>query len=174
MTMSKGKDFVSVERISDSILIARGQRVLLDSELAVLYGVTTTRLNQQVRRNLERFPGDFMFQLTAEEHTSLMLQIATSKPGRGGRRKASLVFTEHGAIMAASLLNSSRAVEMSIYVVRAFVQLRNGLTPNTELPQKFSELERRVGSHETVIVRMMKTTGERADVANAGDEEDKS
>lgn len=160
MTKRKGTDFVSVERISDSILLVRGQRVLLDFELAVLYGVTTARLNQQVRRNSERFPGDFMFQLTTEEHNSLMLQIATSKPGRGGRRKPPLAFTEHGSIMAATLLNSSRAVEISIYVVRAFVQLRNGLTPNAELPQKFTELERRVGSHETVLVRLMKTDGE--------------
>ena len=96
---------VSLERISQSILVVRGQRVLLDADLAILYGVTTARLNQQVRRNLERFPADFMFQLTSEEHGALMLQIATSKPTRGGRRKPPLVFTEHGAIMAATLLS---------------------------------------------------------------------
>jgi hypothetical protein len=133
--------------------------VLLDSELAGLYGVTTARLNQQVRRNLERFPGDFMFQLTAAEHNSLMLQIATSKPGRGGRRKPPRVFTEHGTIMAATLLNSSRAIEMSIYVVRAFVQLRRVAVTNRELARELTELERRVDSHETVIVRLMKPFG---------------
>lgn len=105
---------VPVERVARSIVILRRQRVLLDADLAALYGVTTARLNQQVRRNLDRFPEDFMFQLTFEEHPALMLQIATSKPSRGGRRKLPLVFTEHGAIMAATLLNSSRAVEINV------------------------------------------------------------
>jgi len=110
---------VSVEQITHSIRVFRGHKVLLDAELAILYGVPTARLNQQVRRNRERFPEDFMFQLTTAENAALMLQNATSKPGRGGRRKLPLVFTEHGAIMAATVLNSPRAVEMGIYVVRA-------------------------------------------------------
>ena len=159
MTTSNDAEFVSIEHISQSILIIREQRVLLDSELAGLYGVTTARLNQQVGRNLERIPGDFMFQLTAAEHNSLMLQIATSKPGRGGRRKPPRVFTEHGTIMAATLLNSSRAIEMSIYVVRAFVQLRRVAVTNRELARELTELERRVDSRETVIVRLMKPFG---------------
>lgn len=125
MTRIKDSALAPVGPIAQSILILRGHRVLLDADLAVLYGVTTARLNQQVRRNLERFPRDFMFQLTAEEHTALMLQSATSKPGRGGRRKLPLAFTEHGAIMAATVLNSPRAVEMGIYVVRVFIQLRD-------------------------------------------------
>jgi ORF6N domain-containing protein len=108
MTKIEETDFVCIEGITQSILLVRARRVLLDSELAALYGVTTAQLNQQVRRNLERFPGDFMFQLTADERNSLMLQIATSKPGRGGRRKLPLVFTEHGVLMAATLLNSRR------------------------------------------------------------------
>ncbi|HEV8331670.1 MAG TPA: ORF6N domain-containing protein [Steroidobacteraceae bacterium] len=153
-------DFGSIEHISQSILILRRQRVLLDSELAALYGVATARLNQQVRRNAERFPADFMFQLTAAEHNALMLQIATSKPGRGGRRKPPLAFTEHGAIMAATLLNSPRAVQMSIYVVRAFVQLRNVLASNKELAQKLADLERRVDSHDSAIVGILKTVRE--------------
>lgn len=160
MTKSKGTDFVSIERIAQSILFVRAQRVLLDSELAALYGVTTARLNQQVRRNLERFPGDFMFQLTADEHNSLMLQIATSKPGRGGRRKPPLAFTEHGAIMAATLLNSPRAVEVSIYVVRAFIQFRTGLALDTELSRQLNKLERHLGSHDTFIVGILKTIRE--------------
>ena len=90
MPRTKDSALVPVEHIARSILILRSHRVLLDAELAALYGVTTTRLNQQVRRNLRRFPGDFMFQLTAEEHSALMLQNATSKPGRGGRRKLPL------------------------------------------------------------------------------------
>ena len=97
---------------------------MLDFDLAALYGVATARLNQQVNRNIERFPEDFMCQLTNEEFKALMLQIATSKKGRGGRRKLPLVFTEHGAIMAANVLNSKRAVRMSVFVVRAFGILR--------------------------------------------------
>jgi hypothetical protein len=102
-------DVISVEQITNSILVFRGHKVLLDAELATLYGVTTGRLNEAVKRNLERFPPDFMFQLTAAEHAALISQIATSKPGRGGRRKLPWVFTEHGAIQAANVLNSPRA-----------------------------------------------------------------
>ena len=112
MGKSRRMATVPVEHITQSILVFRGHKVLLDAELAALYGVTTARLNQQVRRNLERFPEDFMFPLTAAENAALMLQNATSKPGRGGRRKLPLAFTEHGAIMAATVLNSPRAVEM--------------------------------------------------------------
>jgi len=104
-------DVISVEQITNSILVFRGHKVLLDAELATLYGVTTGRLNEAVKRNLERFPRDFMFQLSAAEHAALISQIATSKPGRGGRRKLPWVFTEHGAIQAANVLNSPRAVE---------------------------------------------------------------
>lgn len=115
-----------VEQITQSILILRGQRVLLDSDLAGLYGVTTKRFNEQVKRNLDRFPADFMFQITAEELSGLRSQFATSKPGRGGRRYAPYVFTEHGTIMAAMILNSPRAVEMSVYVVCCRHQRRYG------------------------------------------------
>jgi len=94
---------VSTRRIADSIVILRGQKVLIDADLAMLYGVTTTRLNQQVQRNVERFPADFMFQLSAKEHAVLILQNATSKLGRGGRRKLPFVYTEHGAIQAANV-----------------------------------------------------------------------
>ncbi|MBL8266241.1 ORF6N domain-containing protein [Steroidobacter sp.] len=164
MTKTKDTALVPVERIARSILILRGHRALLDAELAALYGVTTTRLNQQVRRNLRRFPSDFMFQLSTEEHTALMLQNATSKPGRGGRRKLPLAFTEHGAIMAATILNSERAVEMSIYVVRAFVQLRDLLASNKELAKRLDELEERIArklaTHDQAITGMLKTLRE--------------
>src|SRR5947208_11730932 len=113
---------VPIERIESRILLVRGDKVLLDADLATLYGVQTRRLNEQVRRNLARFPADFMFQLTDAEFELLMSQFATSNPGRGGRRKRPLVFTEHGALMAATVLNSARAVEVSLYVVRAFVR----------------------------------------------------
>lgn len=136
---------VPVEHIARSILVLRGQKVLLDAELAELYGVTTKRFNEQVRRNQDRFPTDFMFQLTAEEHEILRSHFATSKTtptGRGGRRYLPYAFTEHGAIMAATILNSPRAVEMSVYVVRAFVKLRELLASNKDLARKLAELER--------------------------------
>jgi len=139
-----------VEQITRAILVLRGHRVLLDTELAILYGVPTKRLNEQVRRNRGRFPEDFMFQLRAEESASLRSQIATSKgSGRGGRRYVPYAFTEHGAIMAATVLNSDRAIEMSIYVVRAFVRLRELLNSNRELARRFEQLEARIGKRLT-------------------------
>jgi ORF6N domain-containing protein len=116
--MTKALAMRPVELIENAILFIRGEKVILDSDLARLYGVTTARLNQQVKRNLERFPSDFMFQLTREEYNGLILQIATSK-GRGGRRKLPFVCTEHGAIMAANVLNSKRAVQASV-ILRTF------------------------------------------------------
>jgi len=136
---------VPTDRIAQSILILRGHRVILDSELAALYGVSTKRFNEQVRRNRGRFPADFMFQLTLEELAVLRSQIATLKGGRGQHRKyLPYAFTEHGAIMAATVLNSPRAVEMSAYVVRAFVHLRDLLSSNRELARRFAELEARL------------------------------
>lgn len=153
--MTKEKVLVPVDHIAQSILVLRGQRVLLDNDLAALYGVETRRLNEQVRRNLERFPADFIFELTEEELTNLMSQFATSS--WGGRRKRPFAFTEHGSIMAATVLNSPRAVQMTIYVVRAFVQLRDLLASNRQLAEKFAELERKVGSHDDAIVGILKT-----------------
>lgn len=129
-----------VENIARAIIVLRGQKVLLDSELAALYGVTTKRLNQQVRRNRKRFPADFFFELTAEELANLKLHFATSS--WGGRRTLPLAFTEHGAIMVATVLNSARAVEMTVYVVRAFVKLRELLASNKDLARKLASLER--------------------------------
>jgi hypothetical protein len=145
------QDLASTEHITHAILVLRGQRVLLDAELAALYGVTTKRFNEQVRRNRERFPSDFMFQLTAEEGTTVLRsQIATLKGGRGQHRKyLPYAFTEHGAIMAATILNSPRAVEMSVYVVRAFVQLREMLSSNRELARRFAQLETRLDKRLT-------------------------
>lgn len=133
----------SAALIARRIVLLRGQKVILDADLAALYGVQTRRLNEQVRRNPGRFPGDFMFQLSTDEFAALMSQIATSNPGRGGRRKLPLAFTEHGALMAATVLNSPRAVEVSLYVVRAFVQLREVLASHKELATKLAELEQK-------------------------------
>ena len=151
---------IAPERIASAILILRGQRVLQDSELATLYGVSTKRFNQQVRRNRKRFPADFMFQVTAEETSSLRSQIATLKSGRGRHRKyLPYVFTEHGAIMAATILNSPRAIEMSVYVVRAFVQLREMLASNKELARRFAQLEtrldKRLTTHDEAIAAIL-------------------
>ena len=112
------------ERIERSILLIRGHKVMLDADLAILYGVSTKRLNEQVRRNRSRFPDDFMFQLTVEEVRSLRSQFATSKQGRGGRRYAPLVFTEQGITMLSTVLNSERAIQVNIEIMRAFVRLR--------------------------------------------------
>jgi phage regulator Rha-like protein len=136
---------VAVEAIVSRILVLRGQRVIVDTDLAALYGVPTKRLNEQVRRNAERFPADFMFVLSQEEWDALRSQSATLKTGRGQHRKyPPFAFTEHGAIMAATVLNSPRAVEVSIYVVRAFVQLRELLAGHKELAKRLNELETRM------------------------------
>ncbi len=142
---------IPLEEIGQWILTVRSQKVMRDSDLASLYGVTTKRLNEQVRRNRTRFPPDFMFQLTMEEAASLRSQNATSKPGRGGRRYLPMVFTEHGAIMLASVLNTTRAVDVSVYVVRAFVRLRQMMIADKEMSAKLSALEGRVSGHDEAI-----------------------
>lgn len=144
---------ISPEALAGRIMVIRGQRVLLDSDLAALYEVETRRLNEQIKRNMGRFPVDFMFQLTAEEFENLKSQFATSS--WGGRRKLPLAFTEHGAIMAASVLNSDRAVEMSVYVVRAFVQLRAVLLDHKVLADKLAALERRVSHHDNSLAEVI-------------------
>ena len=155
MFMANEAAMTQVEGVDSKIHFVRGQRVMLDSDLAVIYGVPTMRLNEQFKRNRERFPADFAFQMTPEEHAALISQIAISKNGRGGRRKLPWVFTEHGAIMLAAHLNSERAVEMSVFVVRAFVQMREVLMGNRQLAAKLAELEKRVGGHDAVIADLI-------------------
>ena len=141
--------------ITRAILVLRGQRVILDADLAGIYGVSTGRLNEAVKRNAERFPEDFMFRLSAAEHAALISQFATSKGGRGGRRKLPWAFTEHGAIQAANVLNSPRAIAMGVHVVRAFVQLRTLLASNQELARRFAQLEARLDKHDEVIAAIL-------------------
>ena len=141
--------------VESRILILRHQRVILDVDLAELYGVTVKRLNQQVTRNQERFPSDFTFQLNSKEHEALRLQFATSKKSRGGRRYPPYAFTEHGAIMAATVLNSKRSVQMSVFVVRAFVRLREMLATNRRLAGKIDELENRLDTHDSAILDLI-------------------
>ncbi len=161
MAKNKQAALIPVEHIAQSILILRGQRVLLDSELASLYQVQTKRLNEQVKRNIDRFPKDFMFRLTrAEVEVLNRSQIATGSQKHRDPRFPPYAFTEHGAIMAATILNSPRAIEMSIYVVRAFVQLRDLLASNRQLAGKFAELERKVNSHDQAIVGILKAIRE--------------
>ena len=138
---------LGVDGIAKSILVLRDQNVLLDRDLATLYGVTTKRLNEQVKRNLARFPIDFMFQLTAEEETALRSHFATSKKpaaSRGGRRYLPYAFTEQGVAMLSSVLSTERAVAVNIEIMRAFVRMRSVLAANKELARRFAELENRL------------------------------
>lgn len=135
----------------------RGQRVMFDFDLAEIYGVTTKRLVEQFKRNLKRFPSDFAYQLTAKEFAILRSQFATSsssvktpdQPEHGGRRTRPFAFTEHGAIMLASVLNSDTAIAASVEVVRAFVQLRQAASASIELATKLAEIDTRIDGHDT-------------------------
>jgi hypothetical protein len=148
--VSKQRAWLVVEQIEPCILLLRGERVILDADLAHLYGTSTKRLNEQVKRNRARFPADFLLQLTVEEKAEVVANC-----DHLARLKYSPVlpnaFTEHGAIMAASVLNTPRAMDMSVYVVRTFIKLRRLLATHQELAHKLAELERRVGSHDEAI-----------------------
>ena len=152
--MVQKKDIIPTERIERRILLIRGQKVILDSDLADLYGVSTKRLNEQVKRNKKRFPGDFMFRITKSEQSGVVANCDHLQ-----RLKFSSVrphaFTEHGAIMAATVLNTKRAIEVSVYVVRVFVKLREMLANHRTLASKLNELERRVGDHDHHIQSLL-------------------
>lgn len=139
------------EQIENRILVVRGHRVMLDADLASLYGVPTFRLNEAVKRNRARFPEDFMFQLTAEEVAPLKSQIAMSKPGRGGRRTLPYVFTEQGVAMLSSVLNSERAVQVNIAIMRAFVRLRRMLASHADLARRLDGLEKKYDAQFKVV-----------------------
>ena len=151
-----------IANLESAIHFIRGQRVMLDSDLTMIYGVTTKRLNEQLKRNRLRFPPDFAFQLTVQEFRNLKSRIATSSlrsqfgtsSSHGGKRKLPLVFTEHGALMFASVLNSEIAVQASVRVVRAFVRLREMVAANAQLAAKLQELERRLDSHDEGIANL--------------------
>jgi hypothetical protein len=152
--MPNEKALVPVEVIENRILVIRGQKVILDSDLADLYEVKTKALNQAVKRNAERFPEDFAFQLTDKEFQNLRSQTVTSS-WWGGRRYPPFAFTEHGAIMAASVLNSPRAVEASIYVVRAFVRLRQMLASREDLARQLARIEKKLAAHDEEILAII-------------------
>ena len=157
------QDEVSVElvpapAIEKRILVVRKRQVMLDEDLADLYGVETRRLIEQVKRNIERFPDDFMFQLTKEEAAALRSQTATSDPGRGGRRYAPYVFTEQGVAMLSGVLRSKRAVAVNIEIMRAFVELRRAATSYTAIEKRLEELERetsaKLGQHDQQLAQI--------------------
>jgi phage regulator Rha-like protein len=158
--MPKSSNKLTTDQLGRLIYEIRGERVMLDSDLASIYGVETKALNRAIKRNRDRFPKDFVFQLTQDESELLRYQIGTLKTGRGRHRKyLPWVFTEHGAIMAANVLNSRRAVQMSVFVVRAFLKMRVLLGDKRELAQKLasleSELKKRLDVHEAVIVTIL-------------------
>jgi phage regulator Rha-like protein len=151
--MKKSKtSLIPEETIEGKILLIRGKKIMLDSELAVLYGIETKQLTRQVRRNIDRFPDDFMFRLTKEEF--LRCQIGTSKSG--GRRYPPYAFTEHGILMLSSVLNSKKAIQVNIQIMRTFVKLRQILSTNKELVHKLSQLERETEKHDAEIQAIFK------------------
>jgi hypothetical protein len=157
--MKPRQSIVPVEKIEKSILLIRGQKVILDRDLASLYGVPTYRFNEAIKRNRRRFPADFAFQLTRRELTNLISQNAISSSSHGGVRKVPWAFTEHGAVMAANVLRSERAIKMSVFVVRAFISMRRMLMDQRDLARKLAELERklttRLNVHETAITEVL-------------------
>jgi phage regulator Rha-like protein len=158
--MTKKLERYKADGIENVILTVRGQKVILDRDLAALYGVPTFRFNEAVKRNRSRFPEDFMFQLTRDEVASLTSQFAISKSRRGGRRTLPYAFTEHGTVMAANILRSAKAIQMSVFVVRAFIRMRQMLIEQQSLARKLAELEKeltaRLDVHETAINEMLR------------------
>lgn len=149
--MSKSKTLIAPNGITDEVLVNkiyefRGQKVMLDSDLAELYGVETKRLNEQVRRNVSRFPKDFMFALNQEEIEILKSQIATSS--WGGRRKAPNVFTEHGVLMLSSVLNSEQAIQVNIQIMRIFAKIRQYLADNTEMKLEIEQIKKKLDNQD--------------------------
>ena len=145
---------LTIDGVETAIHLIGGQRVMMDSDLAKFYGVTTKVLNQAVRRNKHRFPVDFAFQLTAEDFAALRSQIVTSNTGRGGRRFLPWVFTEHGAVMLASVINSAAAIQASVQIVRAFVKMHKTLSAPA-LSTKLMEIEMRLGGHDADIATLL-------------------
>jgi len=157
--MAKSKSIVKVGKIQQRILLIRGEKVIVDADLAEFYGVQTKVLNQAVRRNMDRFPADFMFQLNKNEK----LEVVTNCDHLNKLKYSPvnpLVFIEHGALMAASILNSARAVEVSLFIVRAFVALRRAISEHKELARKITQLERKLADHDDQIIAIIQAIKE--------------
>jgi len=155
MSKPKPQSVIPLERIASRIYIIRGEKVMLDSDLAELYGVPTSRLNEQFKRNLDRFPEDFAFQLTHEEFQALISQIATSNVGRGGKRKLPRVFTEQGVAMLSSVLKSKRAVQVNVAIMRTFVRVREILASNKDLARKVEQHDREISSLFATVQKLL-------------------
>ena len=152
--MEKDKTIIPVGRIENRILLIRGKKVIIDSDLAEFYGVPTKRLNEQAKRNISRFPDDFMFQLSSEEK----LEVVANCDHQKKLKYSSFLpyaFTEHGSIMAAGVLNTPRAIEVSVYIVRAFVRMRKMISGQKELQQKISQIEGRLSDHDEQIMELV-------------------
>lgn len=145
------KELIVHHAIENKIYVIRGQKVMLDKDLAELYGMETRLINRAVKRNVERFPVDFMFQLTDSEHVSLISQIGTSKKGRGGTRKLANAFTEYGVLMLSSVLNSERAIQVNIQIMRTFARIRQMLSDNTELRLEIEQIKKKIDNHDKNI-----------------------
>jgi hypothetical protein len=162
--MAEQRSLIPVERILNSILLIRSQKVMLDVDLAALYGVETKTLNRAVRRNIKRFPEDFMFQLSKEEFDRLRYQIGTSNlrshfgtsKGRGGRRYLPYAFTEQGVAMLSSVLNSERAIKVNIEIMRAFVRLRQILTSHADLARRIELLEKKSDAQFKAVIKVIR------------------
>lgn len=155
--MNSEQNMIPIERIAGQIYLIRGEKVMLDSDLAELYGVDTRTLNQAVSRNIERFPDDFMFQLTKEELENWRSQFVISNPeSKMGLRRTPYVFTEHGALMVSSVLRSKQAIEVSVLIVRAFVRIRDMLTAHKDLAQKVEEHDRQISSLYAHVERLLR------------------
>ena len=150
-------NIMPIEQVESKILLIRGQKVILDRDLAELYGVETRVLKQAVRRNIQRFPEDFMFKLNQEEFNDLRSQIVMSSSGWGGLRYAPMAFTEQGVAMISSVINSEKSIAINIMIIRAFVRMRELISNNVELAHKISELERRLDTHDEIIVDIVNT-----------------
>ena len=153
--MATSKAIVRMKSIQERILLIHGERVIIDADLAHFYGVTTRRLNEQVRRNKARFPVDFMFRLTAAEKAEVIANCDHLENLKCSKTLP-IAFTEHGAIMAASILNSARAVELSVFVVRAFIAIRHAIAANKQIAEKVAQLERRLSNHDQQIVILIR------------------
>ena len=151
----KRKELTVLEPVEPLIRELRGERVIFDSDLARIYGVPTFRFNEAVKRNQDRFPADFRFQLTPVEFDNLISQIAISSSGHGGRRKLPWAFTEHGAIMAASVLNTPRAIQVNTMVVEAFVAMRQIAAKNPRIAKQLKLLEQKIGDHDESIQKIL-------------------
>jgi len=153
--MVRSHSVIPVERIASRIYLIRSEKVMLDSDLAELYAVPTSALNQQVKRNIDRFPEDFAFRLTADEFESLMSQIVISNMGRGGRRILPMVFTEQGVAMLSSVLRSKRAAQVNVAIMRTFVRLREILATHQDLARKVKEHDRQIATLFSAVEKLL-------------------